>query len=48
LKLKPGWEMAHEDSLVGLFVRKGWAPGERLMAIEPPSVSYDGSGMCFP
>jgi hypothetical protein len=48
LKLKPGWELAHEDSLVGLFVREGWAPGEHLMATEPPAVSYNGRGLCFP
>jgi hypothetical protein len=48
LKLKPGWELAHQDSLVGLFVRGGWAPGERLTATEPPRVSYNGRGMCFP
>lgn len=48
LKLKSGWELAHQDSLVGLFVREGWAPGQRLLATEAPSVPYDGSGMCFP
>jgi hypothetical protein len=48
MKLKPGWKLAHQDSLVGLFVRGGWAPGERLTATEPPAVSYNGRGMCFP
>ena len=48
LELKPGWELAHQDSLVGLFVREGWPPGERLAATEPPSVSYNGRGLCFP
>ena len=48
LKLKPGWKLAHQDSLVGLFVREGWAPGERLAATEPPPVSYNGRGLCFP
>lgn len=48
LMLKPGWELAHQDSLVGLFVRAGWPPGERLTATQPPPVPYDGTGMCFP
>jgi hypothetical protein len=48
MKLKPGWKLAHQDSLVGLFVRGGWVPGERLTATEPPAVSYNGRGMCFP
>ncbi len=48
LTLKPGWELAHEDSLVGLFVRAGWGPGEHLTATEPPRVSYSGRGLCFP
>jgi len=48
LELKPGWELAHQDSLVGLFVREGWPPGDRLAATEPPTVSYSGRGLCFP
>jgi hypothetical protein len=48
LKLKPGWELAHQDSLVALFVRGGWVPGEHLTATEPPPVAYDARGMCFP
>ena len=48
LQLKPGWGLAYEDTLVGVFVRDGWEGVELLAKADPPNVPANGEGLCFP
>lgn len=48
LQLKPGWSLAYQDTLVGLFAREGWAGADLLAATDPPRVPINGDGLCFP
>ena len=48
LSLDPAWTAAYGDTLVGLFVREGWAGADRLDGVTPPPLPGDGAGSCFP
>jgi hypothetical protein len=48
LRLKPGWNLAYQDTLVGVFAREGWPGAELLAATDPPNVPVNGDGLCFP
>lgn len=48
MKLRPGWTLAYEDPLSGIFVRHGSALEGKLRLVKEPGISYNGSGLCFP
>jgi hypothetical protein len=48
LRLKPGWTLLYEDPLAALFGRVDLPYLERIRATPPPSVPYDGAGLCMP
>jgi hypothetical protein len=48
LKLQPGWELVHEDSLAGLFAREGSPQADLIRGSPPPTLPPDGAGLCFP
>jgi hypothetical protein len=48
LRLKPGWTLLYEDPLAALFGRADLPSLERIRATPPPSVPYDGAGLCMP
>ncbi|MHC4067374.1 MAG: hypothetical protein ACYSUI_23120, partial [Planctomycetota bacterium] len=48
LRRKPGWNLAYQDTLVGVFAREGWPGAELLAATDPPNVPVNGDGLCFP
>lgn len=47
LTLKPGWSLVYEDSLGGVFAPKGPA-GRAIAGLGPPTVPFNGAGLCFP
>jgi hypothetical protein len=48
LRLKSGWTLLYEDPLAALFGRADLPSLERIRATPPPSVPYDGAGLCMP
>jgi hypothetical protein len=48
MKLEPGWSLLYEDSLSGLFGKNGLPILETIRRTNPPPVSHDGAGLCFP
>jgi hypothetical protein len=48
LRLKPGWTLIYEDPLAALFGRADLPGLDRIRATPPPSVPYDGAGLCMP
>jgi hypothetical protein len=48
LRLKAGWTLLYEDPLAALFGRADLPSLERIRATPPPSVPYDGAGLCVP
>jgi len=48
LRLKPGWTLLYEDPLAALFGRADLPYLDRIRATPPPSVPYDGTGLCMP
>ena len=48
LRLKPGWTLLYEDPLAALFGRADLPYLDRIRAVPPPSVPYDGAGLCMP
>jgi len=48
LRLKAGWVLLYEDPLAALFGRADLPSLERIRATPPPSVPYDGAGLCMP
>jgi hypothetical protein len=48
LRLKPGWTLIYEDPLAVLFARADLPYLDRLRSTPPPSVPYDGAGLCMP
>ena len=48
LRLKPGWTLLYEDPLAALFGRADFPGLDRIRATPPPSVPYDGAGLCMP
>ncbi|HTK92827.1 MAG TPA: hypothetical protein VL948_21525 [Verrucomicrobiae bacterium] len=48
LRLEPGWMLLYEDALAALFGRADFPGLDRIRATPPPSVPYDGAGLCMP
>jgi hypothetical protein len=48
MRLKPGWQLAYEDSFSSLFVRDGSSLAEKIRNTALPSLPADGVGLCFP
>ncbi len=48
LKLSPGWELVHGDSVSGIFARKGSPLVPQIRAASPRPLPDDGAGLCFP
>ncbi|HKZ06067.1 MAG TPA: hypothetical protein VJU81_11395 [Methylomirabilota bacterium] len=48
LRLTPGWTLLYEDPLAALFGRADLPFLDRIRATPPPSVPYDGAGLCMP
>ena len=48
MRLKPGWQLAYEDSFSSLFVRDGSPLAEKIRTTAVPSLPADGVGLCFP
>lgn len=48
MQLKAGWTRVYEDSISGLFVRRGSPLEDRIRLTKEPDVSYMGAGSCFP
>jgi hypothetical protein len=48
MKLKPGWELVHEDALVGLFARQAWPGAEKLRSSPARPKAANGENACFP
>jgi hypothetical protein len=48
MQLKPGWSLAHADSLGALFVRRSSPLQEALRQTVVPDLPSDGRGLCFP
>ena len=48
MKLKPGWQLAYEDSFSSLFVREGSMLVDKIRNTPPPLLPPDGVGLCFP
>jgi len=48
LRLTPGWTLLYEDPLAALFGRADLSYLDRIRATPPPSVPYDGGGLCVP
>jgi hypothetical protein len=48
LRLKPGWTLIYEDQMAALFARADLPYLDRLRSTPPPSVPYDGAGLCVP
>jgi hypothetical protein len=48
LRLKPGWTLIYEDQMAALFARADLPYLDRLRSTPPPSVPYDGTGLCVP
>jgi hypothetical protein len=48
MKLQPGWTLAYEDPLSGIFVRHGSELEGKLRLVNEAGVSHNGAGLCFP
>jgi hypothetical protein len=48
MRLKPGWQLAYEDSFSSLFVRDGSPLAEKIHNTAVPALPEDGVGLCFP
>jgi hypothetical protein len=48
MKLTPGWTLAYEDPMSGLFVRHGSPSEEKLRVTKKPDASDDAARFCFP
>ena len=48
MKLRPGWTLAYEDPVSGIFVRHGSELEGKLRLIKEAGVSRNGAGLCFP
>jgi hypothetical protein len=48
MKLKPGWTLAYDDPVSGLFVRQGSPLEDKLRFTKELNVSSSGTGSCFP
>lgn len=48
LRLKPGWELAHQDSFVAVFGRADWPDLDRVREMPGPPIPPDAAGRCFP
>lgn len=48
MRLKPGWQLMHEDSFSALYARPGSAQAAALRNLIAPDLPADGVGLCFP
>lgn len=48
MRLVPGWSLVYEDPLSGLFVQRGSLLAEHIQETDPPALTYNAAGLCFP